>query len=208
MKIERYKYNPETFEKQAYELMLVRDEKDKRLKQEEKKVSKNINMLNLNYYHAYLDYMHSDSEHMASFLAYIKHEYEMMIRTKPLFFNNDEMITALDEHIVKAGKMFELYYDMYENLKNAEYELKEGIQSFEEQKFKQDLPNLMTLHALLERMDSFYLITYTLAEEYRTNFGFPFVEECLKLRNTGIKFETYQERAKKIVESQETEINK
>ena len=109
MKIENYKYNEQTFEKDAYELMLKREEADKNLKLQEKLIKKNVNNVSLSYYKAYLNYMHDSNEHTKSFLAFLKHEYEMLRRTAVLFFNDDEMLKELNELIQKTKTAFKFY---------------------------------------------------------------------------------------------------
>ena len=200
MNIRNYKYNPETFEEEAYKALLKREEAEKKLTIEEKKTKKNIKNLSLNYYKAFLEYMHADNEHMATFLAYLKHEHEMLQRTQLLFFNNEELSQRFYKKIRTAEDMFNAYMSSYENLKEAEYELKEAIQSFERQMFNEDLVNLMSLHAVLAKVQRGYIFLQNTTEQYRNTFGFPFVEECLALRNIGLEYETYEERAKKLVE--------
>ena len=205
MKITDYKYNPEGFEKHAYNTLKRKEIADEKLRKEEYKVNQHIWNLSLKYYEAYLDYMNTDIEHMGSFLGYIKHEYEMMKKTKPLFFNDDNMTLKLDAQIDKCVEVFEFYSTLYLELKNIAAELNEAIESFKENKFREDMFNLMALHQILAKIDGTYLILQGSAEEYRDLVGFKFVEDCLALRNTGIKFETYKQRSDKIFEEMEAQ---
>ena len=199
MKIQNYKYNAETFEQEAYELMKKRADADKELTKQEKIAKKDVNNLSLSYYKAYLNYMHQDNQHMGSFLAYIKHEFEMTRRTIPLFFNNDEVTLTLQDNVNKTQQAFDFYSKIYEDLKKLEFELKEAIQSFQDQKFEEDAMNLFSLQLIMMKLNDSYLILQNTAEMYRENFGFPLVEKCLADRNVGLEFETYSQRSEKIV---------
>jgi len=203
MRIDNYKYNEQTFEKEAYQLLQKRDIADNNLKRQERLLKKDVRNISLDYYKAYLNYMHQSNEHMASFLAYLKHEYEMSRRTTILFFNDEEMLNALNNNIEKLKKSFKFYCELYDNLKQIEFELKETIDSFEANKFKEDAINLLTIHSVLEKLSTQDLIVQNTAELYRDRIAFPLIEESLKTRNKGLKFETYAERAKKIVEESE-----
>ena len=108
MRIDNYKYNEQTFEKEAYQLLQKRDIADNNLKRQERLLKKDVRNISLDYYKAYLNYMHQSNEHMASFLAYLKHEYEMSRRTTILFFNDEEMLNALNNNIEKLKKSFKL----------------------------------------------------------------------------------------------------
>ena len=199
MKIQNYKYNEESFEKEVYDLLKKRDVADKELTKQEKITQKDIKQLSLSYYKAYLNYMHYDNLHMGSFLAYLKHEYEKLKKATVSHFNDDIMLEKLNELINKTEQAFDFYYQLYNCLKVGEFELKEAIKSFEDQKFREDCGNMMSLHFLLSGLTQQDLRVHNIAENYREQVAFPLVEECLKVRNRGMNFETYAQRAEKII---------
>ena len=202
MKIENYKYNKESFEQEGYELLIKFDEANDRLKKQEGFIKKDVNNMSLSYFKAYLNYMRAGNEHMASFMPYLKHEYEMLNVLMNTNGNDSEIRNQANMLIDKIKTAFDFYGDLHKQLKEIEFDLKEAIESFESNKFKEDLLNLFTLQTLLQKLSIKDYIINKNAELYREQFAFPLVEECLKFRNKGKKFETYQERSKKIVEEQ------
>lgn len=203
MKIQNYKYNEKTFEKEAYELMKKRAVADEELTKQEKKAKKDVNNLSLSYYKAYLNYMHQDNQHMGSFLAYLKHEYEMLKKETISHCDDGVTLKKLNDLTAKIEKSFDFYYQLYNCLKTGEFEFREAIKSFEDQKFRENCENLMSLHMLLSGLTQQDLKVHNIAENYRDQVAFPLVEECLRTRNNGLEFETYQERAEKIFEENE-----
>lgn len=201
MKIANYKYNENNFEYDAYQKMLRRNKASEELTRQEKIAKKDPINISLAYYKAYLNYMHEDNEHMGSFLGYIKHEHEMAKKEIVLCSEKGEESEKFNSIVETLEKAFDFYYKLYDCLKRGEFELKEAIESFENQKFKQDCMNLFSLHMLLSGLTQQDVRIHNVAENYREQVAFPLVEESLRVRNKGLKFKTYQERAENIVKS-------
>jgi len=199
MRIQEYKYNPQTFEFDAYRLLKEKTVADENLRSEEQKIKKDLNNYSLSYFQAYLEYMRTDNEHMGSFLGYLKNEYEMLITEKKNHIKDIDFTKRLEKHINQAEEAFNAYYKIYERLKRNEKTLEEEIKSFKENNIDDSMLNLYMLQLKLMKIDNIHFTVHNAAEEYRSKFGFYFVEECLALRNNGKEYETYQSRMQKIV---------
>ena len=163
MDIVDYNYDRENYQENAQKALKAKKEADKVLLQREAEIGVS-GKVSMDYYKAYLNYMSTDNAYMKTILDYIKYYYDTMV-----FYSIDKDSDIYMDFAKQAKQYFEEYYQLYEELKEAETSFKTAVDKAIKDKVDlSDMEQLAVLHT-------------NLIENFREKDIFPFFDRCNEL---------------------------